>query len=100
MKENNTIASAIDMVRRGHDILKDTGVISHQKQVHVELSEWVTAQLFNGDRATSGNQKNWDVVLPDGQKVQVKSHAKALTNPSNWTTLSKSCDGVSFIFII
>jgi hypothetical protein len=60
-------------------------VLFHQKLSHVELAEWITAMHFNGNRAESGNQKGWDVITANNEKIQVKSHAKAPSNPSNWS---------------
>ena len=90
----------LDAVRKARTFLRSEKIIQHEKPIHCELAEWLVAKYLNGTRAISGNQKGWDVVLSDGRKIQVKSHAKAPTNNSPWTTLSGSSENVSELFVI
>ncbi len=94
------IADSLNLMRMAKRLLRDAGIVQHEKQPHCEMAEWLVADHLSGSRATSGNQKGWDVELADGRKVQVKSHAKAATNPSNWTTMSKDMTGVSEVYIV
>lgn len=94
------ISQALTSIRQSKKALSENKVIQHEKAIHCELAEWLVAEYLGGIRAKSGNQKGWDIELKDGTKVQVKSHAKAKTNPSNWTILSKHSDGVAEIFIV
>lgn len=94
------ISSALNSIRSVKQILKKEGVIRHEKTIHCELAEWLIAEYLSGTRAISGNQKGWDIQLENGDKIQVKSHAKARTNASNWTTLSKDPNGAKEIFIV
>jgi hypothetical protein len=97
---SNQIRGALNLIRRAKQILKAQDVIRHEKAIHCELAEWVIEKYLDGNRATLGNQKGWDIELNDGIRIQVKSHAKARTNLSNWTTLSKHSEGVSEIFVV
>lgn len=98
--KGNTISEALSLIRKGKSVLKSENILQHEKPIHVELAEWLAAEYYNGKRANSGNQKGWDIVLKNGEKIQVKSHAKADTNISEWTQLSKHTDGVSLLFIV
>jgi hypothetical protein len=99
-KTFNEIRKSLNSIRAGKILLRKVKVIRHEKTIHCELAEWLVADFFDGIRAISGNQKGWDIQLQDGRKIQVKSHAKARTNGSNWTTLSPFSKGVDEILII
>jgi hypothetical protein len=77
------IQEALHSIRTAKRLLREVDVIRHEKTIHCEIAEWFVAKYLDGKRAISGNQKDWDIELKDGNKIQVKSHAKALTNPSN-----------------
>jgi len=94
------IEIALQNLRNARQTLRELNVMNHEKSVHCELAEWFVAEWTNGTRAKSGNQKGWDIELGNGEKVQVKAHAKAITNNSPWTTLSNHTDGVSEMMII
>lgn len=94
------VQEALSLIRQAKTILREQGVLRHEKAIHCEISEWVIAELLGGSRAVSGNQKGWDIELLDGTKIQVKSHAKASTNMSNWTTLSAHREGVTDICLV
>ncbi|HVU11306.1 MAG TPA: hypothetical protein VHD90_08510 [Phototrophicaceae bacterium] len=44
-----------------------------------EFSEWLVAALVGGTLASSRVQKGWDVLAPEGEKIQVKY----LANPAD-----------------
>lgn len=54
-----------------------------------QIGEWLVEILFDGKRAPNG-QKGWDVDV-NGKHIQVKTHAKAETNPTSFSNVSK-CD--------
>lgn len=94
------VHEALSLIRQGKAMLREQGVLRHEKAIHCEIAEWVIAEFLDGSRAISGNQKGWDIELLDGSKIQVKSHAKARTNMSNWTTLSAYREEVTDIYIV
>jgi hypothetical protein len=98
--DSSSIPEALHLIRTARTKLRKAEVIRHEKAIHCELAEWLMAEYLGGQRAISGNQKGWDIELKDGKRIQIKSHAKALTNPSNWTTLSKHSEGVSEVYVI
>jgi hypothetical protein len=100
MKYNEEIITALEAIRNSKKILRNYKIIQHEKTIHCELAEWIVAEYLGGTRAISGNQKGWDIELRDGQKIQVKSHAKSRTNISDWTTLSPYSEEVALIYII
>ncbi len=64
--------------------LKRLGVLPNSKDFTSQLGEWLVATLFDGDKATNGIQKDWDVKIKE-KLVQVKTHAKASTTPARWS---------------
>lgn len=94
------VQQALSLIRQAKTILREQNVLQHEKAIQCEIAEWVIAEFWGGSRAVSGNQKGWDIELLDGSKIQVKSHAKARTNMSNWTTLSAHREGVTEIYIV
>lgn len=49
-----------------------------------EIAEWIVTEIYGGVRAQSKTQAGWDVKV-GRRKIQVKSHAKDLTNKNRWT---------------
>ncbi len=67
--------------------LKRLGVLNNKKDFTSQIGEWFVAELYDCIFADSNIQKGWDLRLLTGQRVQVKTHAKASTNPNKWTAL-------------
>jgi hypothetical protein len=80
--------------------LKNLGVTPNSKDFTSQLGEWLVMEIFNGERAQSGIQKNWDGIV-EGKKYQVKSHAKSESNKNNWSYVNYDHDAdIDFIVII
>jgi hypothetical protein len=58
--------------------LKELGVIKNQKDFTSQLGEWLISEIFNGELAKSGKQRDWDMEI-DKKKYQIKTHAKSST---------------------
>jgi hypothetical protein len=54
-----------------------------------QIGEWLVETIYEGERASSGIQAGWDVQAA-GKNIQVKTHAKAINNNSNFTAISSS----------
>lgn len=80
--------------------LKKLGVAPNSKDFTSQLGEWLVSEIFNGERATSGIQKYWDVKV-GGKNYQVKTHAKAENNKNKWSYVDYDDDSdIDFIVII
>ena len=73
------VANALRLYTSSFKLLKSLNVVKNQKDFTSQLGEYLISIYLGGERAESGIQADWDIVLPDGTKTQVKSHAKALT---------------------
>ena len=67
--------------------MRVAGILTNQKDFTCQIGEWLVAELFNGVRAKSGIQPGWDVKVGE-RKIQVKAHAKALTNSAKYSELT------------
>jgi hypothetical protein len=63
--------------------LRAEGVLVNSKDFTCQIGEWLVAELYGGKRAKT-NQRDWDVEV-NGKKIQVKTHAKAATNPAQFS---------------
>ena len=54
-----------------------------------QIGEWLVETIYEGKRASSGIQAGWDVQAAH-KNIQVKTHAKAINNNSNFTVISSS----------
>ncbi|MDD3876660.1 MAG: hypothetical protein PHT69_08570 [Bacteroidales bacterium] len=66
--------------------LYEEGILINKKDFTGQIGEWIVSSIYNGERAKSGVQKGWDVVV-NGKYIQVKSHAKALKNSVKWSAI-------------
>jgi hypothetical protein len=66
--------------------LERLGVTTNKKDFTSQIGEWFVSELYDGQRATSGIQKDWDIMV--GEKyIQVKTHSKAATTTARWTAV-------------
>ena len=80
--------------------LQEIGVITNKKDFTSQIGEWLVENIFEGQRAASGNQKSWDIETEDG-KIQVKTHSKSKTTPARWSEIKYDIDAnVDFVVII
>lgn len=64
-----------------------------------DLGEWYVAQLFNGIRAEKVTEKNWDVILQNGQLLEVKTQTYEKGN--KWNYINKDMNKFDrFILVI
>ena len=52
--------------------LREMGVIRSRRFIG-DLGEWYIATLYNGVQPSSQTQKGWDIQLPTGDRLQVKT---------------------------
>jgi hypothetical protein len=69
--------------------LRDETVLVNRHSFTSQIGEWLVETIYDGKRASSGIQAGWDVQA-DGKNIQVKTHAKAINNNSNFTAISSS----------
>lgn len=86
MNNYSEIKKALDSYATALGKLKDLNVITNKKDFTCQIGEWLIASLYNGKRAESGIQKDWDIHV-DGQRLQVKSHAKAATTGARFSAV-------------
>lgn len=79
--------------------LKDLKIIKNQKDFTSQLGEWLIAELYNGEIAINGKQKDWD-IKKDGKHYQVKSHAKSKTTTRSDTDFKYNENAEIDFFII
>jgi hypothetical protein len=80
--------------------LKKLSLLSTKKDFTSQIGEFIVAHLYGGMLAKNSIQKDWDVQLNNGHKIQVKSHAKASTNKNRWTPVQYTEDANIQIYII
>ena len=101
MPENYShIQSAIADYLQAWAKLKDLKVLNTKKDFTSQLSEFIAATIYKGKPSTNSIQKDWDIELSDGSKLQVKSHAKATTNNNRWTPVPYLEDAEIDLYII
>lgn len=88
MKYRNKI-KAIQTYLAAEKRLHNENILINRHSFTNQIGEWLVETLFEGERAKSGTQPGWD-VLAQGKYIQVKTHAKALNNPSEFTAISKN----------
>lgn len=81
-KFKDAIRNYLDAIQK----LKDLNIITNKRDFTSQIGEWFVEEIFEGERAKSANQKDWDLII-NGQKVQVKAHSKASTTKAKWTAI-------------
>jgi len=69
--------------------LHDEKILINRHSFTSQIGEWLVATIYDGERAKSGIQAGWDVIA-NGKYIQVKTHAKAVSNNSNFTAISST----------
>jgi hypothetical protein len=81
--EPDTADPAVDAVRNlahAFKVLHATGIIRSRRYIG-DLGEWYIERLYGGVRAAGPTQKGWDVQLPTGERLQVKTRSYS---PTTW----------------
>ncbi len=74
--------------RRAKDALREAGLVRSFKSAESDFSEWLVKTIFTGELPTSQSQESWDVIAGD-KRIQVKSVAKAASNPNGYIVQTK-----------
>ena len=96
----DAIQKALANYLEGWAHLKKLGIVNNKKDFTSQLGEFLVANLYQGTPSESSIQKDWDLELADGKKVQVKAHAKAFTNKNKWTPVPYQQDASIDLYII
>ncbi|WP_297510946.1 hypothetical protein [Flavobacterium sp.] len=81
--------------------LKEHGILRNQKYITGQLGEWIASILFEADIATNGINQYWDLEDAQGNKYQVKSHAKSHTTNARWSKIEYPANApINFIVIV
>lgn len=80
------IHNALKMYFESMKELQHLGVLTNKKDFTGQIGEWLVASIYDGERAESGIQKDWDISA-EGKYFQVKSHSKAKTTTAKWSKI-------------
>lgn len=86
MKDYTQIENAFCQYFSALKKLQELGVSPNKKDFTSQIGEWLVMEIYNGERAKSGIQKDWDLKI-DNKFVQVKTHSKANTTSARWTSI-------------
>ena len=92
------ISDALERLSSAMRDLKDLDVLRSQK-ILSDFSEWLIARIYHGEIAYSRTQTGWDVMV-DSERIQVKAHAKAESNPNRWSTITDPSKFDSLVLLI
>jgi hypothetical protein len=81
------IARSLSDLCSAQATLQRLGIIRSQRMV-ADFGEWFASQLLSMSLCSNRTQQGWDLES-SGKRIQVKTHAKALTNRARRTTLRK-----------
>ena len=84
MTDYKEIKKALDNYLNSLTQLTKLGVTMNKKDFTSQIGEWLVAELYDGKRAESGIQKDWDIKIGD-KYIQVKTHSKAATTTARWS---------------
>jgi hypothetical protein len=80
-----TVRSLLDQIAFAKKSLFDAKIIRSERLTG-EIGEYLAELQFPmAKRAGTTSNKGWDLILPDGNKIQVKTHAKGAANKARWT---------------
>lgn len=85
---NDKIKKSLDDLFSAIKSLREEGMLINNKDFTGQLGEWLVEMIYEGKRASSGIQKDWDVDV-NGRHIQVKTHAKAESTTARWSSINK-----------
>lgn len=91
MDSFSSVEVALKAMLRAMADLRNLNVLTNQKDFTCQLGEWLVAMIYDGQRATNGIQKHWDVKIGN-KHIQVKAHAKAETTPAQYSKINYESD--------
>ena len=83
-KKVQEVYDAIESLNRAKEDLRKLDVLRSERLTG-EFGEWFAEVFFDAPRADSTSQSGWDLVSRNGDKIQVKTHAKGDNNNARWT---------------
>jgi hypothetical protein len=80
--------------------LRRLGVTPNSKDFTSQLGEWLVAEIYNGVKAESGIQKDWDIQVGK-DFIQVKTHAKSESTNARWSAIKYDIEAnINFVIIV
>jgi hypothetical protein len=89
MKSNDEINMILQNYFNALKALKEAQITNNKKDFTCQIGEWLVAKIYDGKLAASSIQRGWDVDV-NGKKIQVKTHAKAVSNKSRQTAVKRN----------
>ena len=101
MSENNVkdVFLAIQKLNDAKEELRSLDVFRSERLTG-EFGEWFAERLINAKRAASTSQTGWDLLGANGEKIQVKTHAKGDKNKARWTEWNYSAGAFDILMIL
>lgn len=91
-KNYSIISDAIKKYLEAKKKLQECINAKTERQISSEIGEWFVMEVYDGQKAESKIQRDWDIITKDGKKIQVKTHAKHETNDNRWTKIQYGID--------
>lgn len=92
------VIAALDMIVSGMEQLRTLGVLRSRKLAS-DFSEWLVAQIYEGELAQSKTQKGWDVRATN-EKIQVKVSFKPDDPANRWCYVGIQQDFDSLVLLV
>src|SRR5437899_10829908 len=92
------IIAALGMIAQGMQELRTLGVLRSRKLAS-DFSEWLVAQIFEGELAHSRTQKGWDVRATN-EKIQVKVSFEPDDPANRWSYVGTQQDFDSLVLLV
>jgi len=89
---DDTTRNAVEAIKNYSQSISDlrTAKVFRSSRYTGDLGEWYVAQLYHGELAKSQTQADWDVILKNGEKLQVKTQTYDKNNRWNYFTKDAS----------
>ncbi len=86
MENYQELDSALKLLAVAMAKLRVIGVLNGKKDLTCQLGEWFVKTIYEGQYASTPNQKHWDIRV--GEKlIQVKAHAKDHMNDNRFSRI-------------
>lgn len=92
------IRTCLNQLSEAKQTLRLLGVIRSERLTG-EIGEYIAGELFGYGRARTTSNKGWDLQSKNGEKIQVKAHAKGPTNPFKITFI-EDFDPFDFLVLV
>lgn len=98
MKKYQEIKETVQIYIQAKKKLRELDVLRSERLTG-EFGEWFAEKLTSANRAPSTTQSGWDLIR-DGEKFQVKTHAKSESNKARWTEWKYSEKKFDFLVLL